>query len=192
MNINISKFLFFLVLISVIISCSNKKDTIFLFSNPNIEYWGRIDATQNNATALYWSGSSIKINFEGTSIQAELKDETGDNYYNVIIDNDSLHAIKPDTIKKYYSLATNLSKGKHTLELFKRTEWNRGKTLFYGIKTDKILQKDAPKKRKIEFYGNSITAGYAVEDLSGKDSPDSTYTNNYLSYAAITARHCSN
>lgn len=28
-----------------------------------------------------------------------------------------------------------------------------------------------------------------MEDLSGKDSPDSTYTNNYLSYASITARH---
>jgi hypothetical protein len=51
------------------------------------------------------------------------------------------------------------------------------------------LKKSFDKKRKIEFYGNSITAGYAVEDLSGKDSPDSTYTNNYLSYAAITARH---
>ena len=30
-----------------------------------------------------------------------------------------------------------------------------------------------------------------IEDLSGKDSPDSTYTNNYLSYAALTARHYS-
>ena len=29
----------------------------------------------------------------------------------------------------------------------------------------------------------------SIEDLSEKDSPDSTYTNNYLSYAAITARH---
>ena len=53
----------------------------------------------------------------------------------------------------------------------------------------KLLPKSAPKKRKMEFYGNSITAGYAIEDLSGKDSPDSTYTNNYLSYAAITSRH---
>jgi hypothetical protein len=39
----------------------------------------------------------------------------------------------------------------------------------------------------MEFYGNSITAGYAIEDFSGNDQPDSTYTNNYLSYAAITA-----
>ena len=37
--------------------------------------------------------------------------------------------------------------------------------------------------------GNSITAAYAVEDFSGEDSPDSTYTNNYLSYSALIARH---
>lgn len=51
------------------------------------------------------------------------------------------------------------------------------------------MKKSSAKKRKIEFYGNAITAGIVVEALSGKDSPDSTNTNNYLSYAAITAQH---
>lgn len=45
------------------------------------------------------------------------------------------------------------------------------------------------KRRKIEFFGNSITCGYAIEDSSGKDRGTSPYENNYLSYAAITARH---
>ena len=40
----------------------------------------------------------------------------------------------------------------------------------------------------MEFYGNSITAGYAIEDFSG-DRSGGTYTNNYLTYAALTARH---
>ena len=43
--------------------------------------------------------------------------------------------------------------------------------------------------RIIEFFGNSITCGYGVEDTSDNDSPDSIFTNNYVSYAAITARH---
>ena len=71
---------------------------------------------------------------------------------------------------------------KHTIEIFKRTEWDRGKTSFYGFQikgNPKLLHKSEPPKRKMEFYGNSITAGYAVEDTSGKDSPDSTFTNNY-------------
>ena len=181
-----------LILSVILISCSNEKEMFIGFSNPEIDYWGRIDTTKIEAAELYWSGTSVKMNFEGKSIQALLEDETGDNYYNIIIDNEFVSILKPDTTKRYYQLASNLSEGKHVIEIFKRTEWNRGKTNFYGFKIDnnvKLLPKLAPKKRKIEFYGNSITAGYAVEDISGKDSPDSTYTNNYLSYAAITARH---
>tara|TARA_B110000503_G_C7158491_1_gene418507 strand:+ start:1991 stop:3088 length:1098 start_codon:yes stop_codon:yes gene_type:complete len=183
--------LIFVLSISLI-SCSNENDIFIPFSNHEIEYWGRIDNTNVEAAQLSWSGTSIKMNFEGESIQALMRDETGDNYYNIIIDNDSISILRPDTTKQYYKLASNLSKGKHSVEIFKRAEWDRGTSSFYGFKINndaKLLPRSAPKKRKIEFYGNSITAGYAIEDFSGKDSPDSTYTNNYKSYAAITARH---
>ena len=89
-------------------------------------------------------------------------------------------------------LASGLAEGTHKVELFKRTEWDKGKTWFYGFETAKetqILPPPPPKKRKIEFYGNSITCGYAIEDSSGKDSEHGYFENNYLSYAAITARH---
>jgi len=181
-----------LALSVILIGCSSENELVISFSNPEIDYWGRIDTTKIEAAQLYWSGTSIKLNFEGESIQALLEDETGDNYYNIIIDNDRISILRPDTIKRYYQLASELPKGKHSIEIFKRTEWNRGKTNFYGFKINnevKLLPKSVPKKRKIEFYGNSITAGYAVEDTSGRDLPDSIYTNNYLSYAAITARH---
>ncbi len=173
-------------------SCSKQGDLFISYSNPQIEYFGRIDSSQTQTADLYWSGTSVKINFEGQSIGAILKDEKGANYYNVIIDQDSILILKPDTIKRYHQLVSGLKKGKHSLEIFRRTEWSKGKTSFYGFSikgNPKILPKSPSKKRKIEFYGNSITAGYAVEDFSGKDRPDSTFTNNYLSYAAITARH---
>ncbi len=187
-----SKLICILFGILIGISCTSNKELVINYSNPGIEYWGRIDTSQIDGAELYWSGTSIKMNFKGESIQALLMDETGNNYYNIIIDNDSLFVLRPDTIQQYYTLASKLSKGKHTIEIFKRTEWDRGKTTFFGFKIEgnaKILPKPASKKRKIEFYGNSITAGYAVEDFSGKDSPDSIFTNNYLSYAAIIARH---
>lgn len=180
------------VLSIFIMGCSNKKELLISFSNPEIEYWGRVDTTSTEAAQLFWSGTSIKMNFEGESIEALMKDESGDNYYNVIIDNDSIYILRPGITKQYYQLASNLSKGKHSVEIFKRAEWDRGTTSFYGFKINNdaiLLPKSTPKKRKIEFYGNSITAGYAIEDFSEKDSPDSTYTNNYLSYAAITARY---
>jgi len=180
-------------LVSVLlISCSAKNELIVDPSDPAIEYSGRINRSSEESVRLNWPGSSIRINFEGASIAALLQDESGDNYYNVILDNDSLFILRPQTIKQYQVLASNLSKGPHTIEIFRRTEWNKGSTNFYGFKINanaKLLAKSPPKKRKIEFYGDSITAGFAVEDTSGKDLYDSIYTNNYASYAAITARH---
>jgi len=175
-----------------VLACSNKQELIVDYSNPQITYSGRIDSSKVKGTELYWSGTSIQINFEGESIYGLFEDEKGDNYYNVIIDNDSLFILRTDSIKRYYQLASDLSKGEHSIEIFKRTEWNRGKTTFYGFQikgNSRLLPKSIPRKKKIEFYGNSISAGYAIEDFSGNDSPDSTYTNNYLSYAPITARY---
>ena len=190
---NMRKMLGLICIASVILSgCTDHRSIIIGFSNPEIEYWGRVDTSSTESAELYWSGTSIKINFEGTSIQALLKDESGDNYFNIILDQDSVSLLRPDTIKQYYQLASQLPGGAHSIEIFKRTEWDRGKTDFYGFKINsraRLLEKPAPRKRRMEYYGNSITAGYAVEDTSGRDSPDSTFTNNYLSYSAITARH---
>ncbi|MBD0778909.1 SGNH/GDSL hydrolase family protein [Maribacter sp. ANRC-HE7] len=185
--------IFVLLGLWVIAACSStKKVEVVDYSHSKIQYEGRIDTTKSGAAVLYWSGTSMKMNFEGRSIEAIMQDEEGDNYYNVIIDDEAPFILRPDTIKRPYPLASGLSKGKHTIEIFKRTEWNRGKTLFYGFSIEgkaAVLPKPVPKKRKIEFYGNSITAGYAVEDTSGSDSPDSTYTNNYRSYARLTAKY---
>jgi lysophospholipase L1-like esterase len=134
----------------------------------------------------------VKINFNGTGVQAILKDERGENTFNVIVDNKVVTVIHPDSSRQSYTLVSGLPAGKHSLELFKRTEWAMGKTWFYGFSLDEntsILTAPAIKKRKIEFYGNSITCGYAVEDTTGQDRGTAPYENGYISYAAITARH---
>ncbi len=160
-------------------------------NHPRIFYQGRIMHKQD-AAILSWPGSSATIVFNGTSMSATLKDNDTANYYNVIVDGEVIKRFHTDTIKQSYLLVHNLPKGKHTLQLFKRTEWEMGKTSFYGFETEKqtkILPKTNSLKRKIEFYGNSITCGYANEDSSGQDSWHGYFENNYLTYAAITARH---
>lgn len=169
------------------------EDNTEVFISPNsefIQYQGRIGA-DSTAKILYWSGSSIKVQFKGEEIAVVLKDEGGDNYFNVLVDGELKEILRPDTVKKTYVLAEDLENVTHVVELFKRTEWDRGKTWFYGFEPGEGAEFEMPfvKKRRIEFYGNSITAAYAVEDYSDKDSPDSTYTNFYQSYAALTARH---
>ena len=116
-------------------SCKNNNELVIPFSNSEIAFSGRIDFSQEEAAEIYWSGSSIKINFEGESIEALLKDESGDNYYNVILDNDSISILRPSKVQTIPSTSFGIvSEGKHTVELFKRAEWDRGKTSFYGFK----------------------------------------------------------
>ncbi|HTF30016.1 MAG TPA: SGNH/GDSL hydrolase family protein, partial [Flavitalea sp.] len=164
------------------------------FNDPRIQYEGRI-GEKDGAAELYWSGTTARLRFNGTGIQALLEDYNGQNYFNVIIDGDSIRKIKIDSTKKLYSLAENLPQGKHVVELFKITqinkEYNRGYTRLYGFELNdgNALSPPAVKKRKIEFYGNSITCGHAIEDTSGNDSGAAIFENNYLSYAALTARH---
>lgn len=175
----------FLVLIG------NAQTKTVMFNDPNITYEGRINY-RADAAELSWPGTSATINFEGTSVSAILQDLDTANYYNVIIDNRVVSKINTEKEKKSYVLASGLADGKHQVQLFKRTEWDKGKTLFYGFQLPdgaKLLPPPAQKKRKIEFYGNSITCGYANEDSEGKDRWYGYFQNNYLTYAAITARH---
>ncbi len=177
-------------LIALFAGLQVKAQKIVSYNDTHIRYMGRV-GYKDNAAQLYWSGTSVKVNFKGTEVKVLLKDERGDSYYNVIIDG-KIVVLHPDTAKRLYTLASHLTAGIHSVELFKRTEWADGTTAFYNFQFNTGAEVLAPppiKKRKIEFYGNSITSGYAIEDFTGQDSYLSRYKNNYLSYAAITARH---
>lgn len=180
-----------LSLIAVLSISANAQTKLIPYNHKAIRYQGRT-GQQKDAAELSWPGSTVTIYFKGTGITAILKDLDTANYYNVIIDDKTIFKIHTERVKKSYVLAKGLPDKKHTVQLFKRTEWFMGKTLFYGFETSQstiILSPPPLPKRKIEFYGNSITCGYGMEDSSGNDSRNGYFQNNYLTYAAITARH---
>ena len=155
---------------------------------------GRIESIDNQCVRIYWPGTSATINFDGTDAKAILKNGNGTTWFYSIIDGDYEHAqkIKPDTIKNSYPLAIGLAKRKHTIQLYKLTD-NTTVTSFYGFELNdgaRVLKPDLPGKKKIEFYGNSITAGHGVDVPDGQaDSGAPEFFNNYLTYAGRTARH---
>ncbi len=181
-----------IVLLFTLFATSCTPDETFLsFNSEKIQYTGRVNFSTDSLAVIYWPGTSIKINFEGSEVKALLNDEKGLNYYNVILDNDSVFIFHPDSGKSLYSLVSGISDKKHQLEIFRRTEWDMGKTFFYGFQSGKgcrFLKAPIRAERTIEFFGNSITAGYAIEDTIG-DSPAGLFTDNYLTYGALTARH---
>jgi hypothetical protein len=159
----------------------------------NISYIGRINIKGDSAS-FYWPGSSATIEFIGTGVKTTMKSLREAAYFYAIVDGDTSKAFKfgSDSTKKTYSVATNLSYGKHSLQLFKLTN-NTSENIFYGFELEgnaKLLKPAELPRRKIEFYGNSITAGHGVDVPAGmSDSGSPGYFNNFYTYASETARH---
>jgi hypothetical protein len=162
--------------------------TVVNYNDNNIKFMGRI-VFQDNAAALTWTASSVIINFNGTSAKATLSDNTGFDFVTVVVDGKVLTALQPAKNKAEYTLVSGLPKGKHKLELFKRTEYDMGTLYFHGFNIDGQILPPPMYKHRIEYYGNSITCGYAIEDTAGKDRGTYEFENGYKSYANITARH---
>ncbi len=157
-------------------------------SSPLIHYNGRINIT-DTAAIIYWPGSSVNFSFVGAKLTAIIADQNGQNFFDIIVDSQKVSSIKLKKGKHEYILASSLKYGHHTVSLFKRNEYMQGKTFFYSAHTDSngYFTNFPDPKLTIEFYGNSITAGLANLDPKGKKfSPE--YQDNYLSYAARTAR----
>lgn len=164
------------------------------YNHKFLSYSGRIGILAKSCAMFYWPGSSITIRFKGTGIQAILKNGSEDAYFYAIVDgNDSLpERIKAPKFKSTVTLAKELKNTIHTLQLFKLSN-NTSSTAFYGFELPdgaKVVSPPPLPTRKIEFYGNSITAGHGVDILPGNaDSGSPNFFNNYDTYAAITARY---
>ena len=91
-----------LVVITVllfVVGCSDKFDKK-VFIDPNsalIKYTGRINVEIPSEPVMYWSGTEIEVDFQGDSLKIMLEDEKGENYFNVVIDRDSLRYLKLDS-----------------------------------------------------------------------------------------------
>jgi len=176
--------------VSFAFGCSQTQKVAVTPNDPQIIYTGRVNFTNPLQPVLYWSGTEVTLKIDGTGLKTVLDDQAGDNFFNVVVDGVWTKHLQLDSGKQWYTLAEELPEGEHTISLIKRNEWDKGGTAVIGFEIEGTLLPPAPRKpRTIEFIGNSITAGYAIEDLTGGDSPDSIYTNNYATYGAITARH---
>ena len=164
------------------------------FHQKEVSFMGRVEKVEGKYAKIYWPGTSVTLNFKGTELKAVLKNGKETAYFYAIVDGNEQEAlkIKADTLQSSIVLATGLINTSHTVQLFKLSN-NTSYTCFYGFELgdgSSVLPPNAPLKRKIEFYGNSITAGHGVDVLPGQqDSGNPEYFNNYLTYAARTARH---
>jgi len=181
-------YLLFGILVSNVIA-----QTIISPFDPAVRINGRFakeaSAKDTSARASF-SGVEFIIAFEGTEASVLLK--SPGNVFSVALDGKQMPPLNLSAnSKEKHLIAKNLAKGIHVLSIAKRTESIQGDVLFRGFEIKGVPQKEAlpqKPKLKIEFLGNSITAGYGILD-SVKEHTYSPMTQDvFSSYAGVAAR----
>jgi len=169
--------------------------------DPNIQYVGRFDFSDPKRPTCSWSGSAVRVRFKGPSLAVFLEDFPARgtdgigaplaNWFEIIVDGEYAKSIVARPGSGGYGVAWNLSDDVHTVEVFKRTEAVVGRTSFLGLQLPhggKLLPPPARPERKIEFIGDSITAGLDLMKI-GRGIFAKAAQNNYLAYGSVAARN---
>lgn len=162
-------------------------------------YTSRVDFANKAEPVLIWEGTEVQFTFSGTRLGLRFKNSNSDtSYYNVIVDG-SIALLHMETGGEYeYFLDRKLADGMHTCTLFKRNEAGMIDTFLgvavdasgFGNATGVLGSKPKQAPVKIEFYGDSITAGVCDETTGGDtyDSDQMVTHNAYTAYPAIACR----
>jgi lysophospholipase L1-like esterase len=143
-----------------------------------------IGRTDTSSKRFAWPGSGMELRFTGSTASTTLTDD-GNN--SVIVEVDG-QPRRLDLVKgnKTYVLTEKLEQGEHIIKLMRRTEG--APTQFIDATTDgTFIAAEAPK-RNIAVIGDSISAGYGIEGGNERCVASPENENQYLTYAAITAR----
>lgn len=162
-------------------------------SNPDYVYAGRVDFSDHDAPKFYWSGNSATIGFTGSGFDVVLDDPDGGVYFDIIIDGDGEHRRVIHCLKgrHAYAVARHLADTPHTVEILRRVDPTLPVVMFDGIKVANpatVFRPALHRSLNIEYYGDSITAGFGVLAPKGADQSNPAYMDNYVAYDAIVAR----
>ncbi len=152
-------------------------------------YEGRFDFANKSEPVVIWEGSRISLDFEGDVLFLRFASPVGQNFFNAEVDgmNGVVSAAAGVQVPA-------VAPGRHKLVLFKRSEAAAGQVRFLGVEIGVGARAWAPPaptyRLRMEFLGDSISAGACNED-GAEDQWDSRRThNNALSYTALTAGAC--
>lgn len=192
-------YLLFILLIGSlsIANAKTKSDNLKLFTpdNKHIQYVGRIEFSDPMKPRIWAPGVYIMAKFKGSKCGILINDEVAGgnnhNYLEIVIDGKNPCRIQTKNKVNVINVPDGLDDGEHTVLICKDTESNIGYIDFLGFRCEKLLPLPAVPKRKIEYFGDSITSGTGM-DLSeipcGKGQWYDEH-NAYMSYGALTSRN---
>ncbi len=162
-------------------------DILIAPDDPGINYYGRFDFSNPKAPRFDWSGTTIEFAVSGTAtVGMEMADGSG--YYDVEIDGKAqAAALNANSAgSKKYALADGLSAGAHQVRVIRRNEPYPAIAAFGGVYLadgGKLVPTPKPA-RKMEFVGDSWTAGYFNEACVEQQAN----TNTNKAWARLTSK----
>lgn len=147
---------------------------------------GRFDAELNST----WSGSTMRTRIDGTTIDIDL-DGSGGVIFQVVVDGQPTSTFTTSGGAATYPVASGLAAGEHDIEVVRRNEGYFGPVRYVGFVpgTDTTLVETPwPYEHRIEYIGDSLTAGYGIECSSGSDGFTPETESAYSTYAMTAAR----
>jgi lysophospholipase L1-like esterase len=166
-------------------------------SDPRISYTGRFDRRAPDAVRFAWVGAQIEARFSGNRLRAYLTDTPLEDeiretdWITVVVDAGAPRTFALHEGSHVYPLATALGAGPHQVLIWKRTEAEVGLITFRGFELEPkhaLLPRLKPPAHRMEFVGDSITAGYGNEGADAACHWSARTENNYLTFGAFAAR----
>lgn len=121
---------------------------------------------------------------------------TGYQYYTVYVDGVKQETAVAESLAKSeivttLTVATGLSRGRHTFEVYRHNESYAGYSTLLSLTMNGVPEKwqNDDSQLKIEFLGDSITSGTGINAVNGaEDQKDIKYYDGTLSYAFVASR----
>ena len=174
-----------------------EKEQIVFPNHPALQYCGRIDFDVPDAPVFVYPYTSVKFRFTGTRVKVLLlnRRQCWDNYVGALLDGKLIKLQIPEHgTTVCLTLGENLKDEEHEIFFFKCMDSCHIFTL-QGFVVDKgaLISAPAPlPQRRIEVYGDSVSAGELSEAVQYTGQPDpehhGEYSNAWYSYSAMTAR----
>lgn len=165
--------------------------------NKKLLYSGRIDWGNPEEPVFVYPCTSVKIRYTGSFLRVCVRNKSAywDNYLGCIADGKHLAFLLPKDGTASFDIGTGSTTGnEHTVMLFKRQDSCHEMSILWFETSDdgEILGLPEKPLRKIEVYGDSVSAGEVSEAVkyTGKEDPvhNGEYSNSWYSYAWLTAR----
>ena len=160
-----------------------------------LQYAGRVDFTDPKQPVFLFPATSVRFRFRGSKLAVKLHNahHLWENRLGVVVNGELSGEVLAWDADCVVDLSGRLREGVNDVLIFKRQD-SCHKVIFHGMEAEgELLPPPEKPRRRIEFYGDSVSAGEVTErdDHAGQLDPpnhNARWNNVWHSYAWQCAR----